>query len=350
MLQKTRFKIVLFLTVAVFLGCLGFGLWLAEHKAVWNDEVHSQVASVMNGGYKDILFLGAGNSIEGNIAPLFYLIQRAICDVAGFRSPVSWDAHSEWTDETSKIVLRINPNIFMSLSAAMIFYFFGRNYSLWTAGYSFFVFLSSYIVLAFWAEARPYALWIFLTTAQNLLFLMIMRQENTVRHLWRWLTAVHILMAFTVIFSLFQILGVSLVLWLMKNRKIRDYIFMTIVPVLICFVYYFYSPKFQFWFEDGPLALLSASLPKDRMFIIFFYAIVWAIYSLRNKVPSLKLCDLKGTREGCGFLAVTTLMVLAAIFVLAIFQIKASSKYVGFQISNRYFVFLGPVGIQGHKE
>lgn len=125
------------------------------------------------------------------------------------------------------------------------------------------------MTLAYWVIARPYALWNFLTTAQILLFLYILQTDHSQKKVWRLLLVAHFLLAWTVAFSAVQIAAVSLILFLFKDRDLRKYVFLTFVPVVLCCIYYFATPKYSFYFIDNAIQLISASFPKERLALVF---------------------------------------------------------------------------------
>ena len=145
--------------------------------------------------------------------------------------------------------MRINPIIFMSLSIVMIFYFFNRNYSLLAGIYSLFISMSSFMVWFYWAEARPYALWVFLTTCQSLILLSLINEESFNARLWRLLTFVHILFCFTIIFGIIQIAATTVLLWLFYERRWKKYIGLFLLPLVVSVLYYITSPTFFFQFK-----------------------------------------------------------------------------------------------------
>jgi len=156
----------------LFIACISIGLVLAKHKPVWNDEIYSQTNSIEDTSYLEII---AGDVEEGNNSPLFYLMQKGFCELLKYKFPAGWKGRWSISDLKSQIILRINSIIFMSLSIVCIFFFFAKNYSVWSGIYSLFISISSYMVWIYWIEARPYPMWFFLITIQSLLFLNVAR-------------------------------------------------------------------------------------------------------------------------------------------------------------------------------
>jgi len=159
--QKPIKKKIIAVVLLIFLLYLGYSLSI--RKPLWNDEMYSQVTVIDQVSYKDIMLIRFGESVN---SPTFYFIQKFICDLTGYKFTKKWYKEWEISDLRSQIILRIASNIFMSLSIVFIFYYFAACYSGWIGIYAILVSLSSYMVWAHWAEARPYAIWFCLTGIQ----------------------------------------------------------------------------------------------------------------------------------------------------------------------------------------
>lgn len=245
---------------------LTIGYLFSTHKPLENDELFTHVSSIEGMSYRDIVTLKIQ---EGNISPLFYLTQKAFLDFIGFRLPFKWNGDWFVADHSSQIALRCLSNFFMAGSITLVFYFFSRFYSLGAGVYGAVVALSSFMTLAYWAVARPYSLWNFLTTAQILLFIYLLRGGHKERRVWNLLLLTHVLLSLTVTFAAVQIAAVSCVLFFCKDKNLKRYFFLTVVPVILCLVYYFGAPKYSFFFTDNAIQLIGASFPKDRLALVF---------------------------------------------------------------------------------
>ncbi len=349
-MKKKSYRLTI-ISLFLFLVLFYVGFLLASHRPVWNDEIYS-LTGIIRQSYGSIVL---GRIQEGNNSPLFYLIQKIICSVSRYSTPQQWtDGDWGWRDPYSEILLRINPIIFMSLSIAIIFHFFSRRYSMVAGIYSLFVSLSSYMVWAYWVDARPYALWIFMTTIQSLFFLNIVHEgkvsnvvgeEGASDGQWKRLIAVHFFLSLTSIFSIAQIAIVSSLLWFQYGKKWQRYVPLAVIPSALCLFYYARAPKYQFWFKETPLQLINASIPKDRLLFIalFLGFVILGCYMKRINLRSLFKNGLM--RVSSYYLALTILMIFAASLVLFIFKLTETPTHAGFQISNRYFIYLTPVGI-----
>lgn len=343
----------------LFVVLLFVGVVLAKYKPLWIDELQTQMVGIEKLSYTEIVQMRLK---EGNISPLFYLVQKGICDVARYSSKskeikrLQQIYSPEWQlilhhiySPKGQIILRINPNVFMSLSLVLIFYFFSRYYSLGVGVYSLLIALSSFMVWAYWAEARPYALWVFLTTVQSLLFLCVMRNQQPSRSLWRGLIITHWTMSLTIVFSMVQILSVSFLLWLLKEKNIKRHLWLTVFPCAICLFYYSHSPDFGYWFSLSPMTLLAENVSAERMGLLMMCLIYAGVdYVRRKKFTKTSLRESRDneTREEWRhYLALTIFMFLAAAAVITIFKINDTHGTRGFPITGRYFIYLVPIGV-----
>ena len=347
--MKKKFGLNEWLVLILFLACMTLGFWRAANKPLWIDENYSTKAVVMGASYVQMIF---GDIFEGNKNPLFYFIQKVVTDLTAYTMPIEMgQVETLVWDLRSQIILRAAPVFFMSLSIVLIFYFFSRYYSLWTGLYSVLISLSSFMVFQYWAEARPYALWVFLTTVQSLLFIYLLDKKGSEKSkAWIGLIVTHFLMVFTVIFSMVQIAFVSLLLFIFYEKKLRKYILFTFIPVVIGLYYYSITMKLTFYFKEGPLALINASISKDRFFILFIFVFYFVCYLLSNSKKGylyLKERVFTPSKIYMVYFLFTSLMLAAAGVVLFLFKLnaEASPEIPGFQVSNRYLIFLVPVGI-----
>ncbi len=334
---------VFIVSLCLLVVCLWLGFSLAGHRPLWNDEIFTEC--MLESAPLKRLF--PVNEMEGNVTPLFYFIQKGITASLGYSVPAPWKER-DWgySDVYSQLVLRINPVFFMSLTIVSIFYFFSRFYSYGWGIYALIITLTSYMLWAYWTEARPYALWAFLSTLQSLLFLYIVDQKKKFGKAWSALAFIHILLPLTIMLGAIQVLAVSFLLWMVGYKNFRAYILLTLIPMALAVFYYFHSPMYGIWFSDGPLALISANFPKDRLFVLFVFAILWLGCLVKQKKGNGELpWNCSALKKGGAYFFLTALMLLGAGFLLLIYKIKSNTIQDGFPISNRYFMFLMPVGI-----
>src|SRR6185295_844334 len=112
--------------------CLGLGHELSLRRPLWNDEIYTQTTVIDPRLYSDIIFFRI-KKLEGNSCPLFYVIQKGISDLFQYHFPLSWEHEWSVAEEGSQVIMRLSSNLFMSLSIALLVYFFARYYS-WAAG------------------------------------------------------------------------------------------------------------------------------------------------------------------------------------------------------------------------
>ncbi len=320
---------------------------MAQNKALWTDELYSLRASVINQSYLDIV---SGKIDEGNNCPLFYLIQKVIIDSASFLKIDFANICSEdIADDMARIILRISPVIFMSLSAVILFYFFAREYSLKIGLYSFLIAISSYMFWAYWIEARPYALWMFLTVLQCVFFLRYVMNSEKREIAWRYFIVVNILLALTASLSLIQNFALALVLWARYEKRISKYWLLFILPTMISAYYYILAPKYNFWFLNSWVEVISANLPKDRVLVILFYIVFILVYYV-NKFLNLGKNKTQGLNNvyyevANAFLSFSLLTISGFLLFVAYLKIVEPIEKVGFIVSNRYFMPLTVIGI-----
>ncbi len=332
--------------VLTFLAVLMvIGLSLASIRPLWNDEIYTTLSSVEGMSYGDILL---GKVKEGNNCPLFYLLQKHIVDRAEYHPPSLWykgTAYWDGRDKKSQILLRLNPVFFMSLAIVIICRFFLKRYSILGAIYSLFLTLSSYMVWAYWAEARPYALWFFLTTAQILFALSFWQSNQRKAHFPVALSAIHILLALTSVFGVIQAVIVSALLWQSGFRRRGPYFFLWILPVLIGMFYYFQAPHYAFWFSLSPEQLFREAYSRSRVYIFLIFVLLYALGWLQRHFLQKEIIPLWPVKQEKFLLWLTLNMILFAVLVLAILKGQATSDHTGFAVSSRYFIFLTPFSI-----
>lgn len=345
------------LTGLVFIVCLMIGFHLSLRKTLWNDELFTQFYNIESRSYADILL---GSISESNNCPLYYLLQKGLSDAFHFRLPQKkWSDIIRMRDTRSQIFLRIIPNGAMSLSLASLFYFFMRFYGVWAGLYALGLSFSSFMVWAYWVEARPYAPWFFLTTLQALLFLRLIRDAGESpfekRKTLKYLMGIHWLLCLTATLGLAQVVIVSLLL-LVYSRwgqgvsfSPKTYWGLSVLPVMVTLYYYIQAPKFKFWFSSPPIQLIYTCVPLEWIQFFILYSVVFLGSLFLGKYP-LRILYLNpfrklGHQRGNGFLLLLGLNFLLAMGILLIFKIGDTRGPEGFVITNRYFIYLTAVGI-----
>jgi len=318
---------------------------LARHKPLWNDEIYSQVASIEKNSTIAILGGGIG---EGNNCPLFYLLQKGITSLLGYHTPRDWALGlANWRegDARDRIILRIQPVLLMSAVPIIVFYFLSRIYSLWTGLLSFVLTLSTSMFWRFWAEARPYGLWVMLSALQAVLFLWLLRREEDDRRIFIGLALVHLLLSLTVVFSASQIVLVSVLLLVFGQKEQRNRALLLAVPAAISVFYLTQAPQFKFWLEFSLEQYIRANIPRDRLYLAMIYVVYLVPFLIQLFRPSLKLYKDKTMLEALPFLFFFLGSCAAVAAVVQVFAWRASPVGTGFPVTERYFMNLIPVGV-----
>jgi len=323
------------LTGSVFILLLAVGLEVASQRLLWTDE-YFNLTSTLNASYKS-LFIGID---QASNSPLFNVIQKLLRDLFSYHPPQEWvEGHWRGTHVFDQVFLRLQSVIFVAAALSALFYYFYRRDSLFVGLYAVAVATTSSIVWVHWTEARPYAVWFSLSLFQILLLLNILEDTSSQnKKKLVYLILVHCLLALSATISAIQIIAAGMVLWMFHRSKALWYLPLVVLPLGICSYYYFNSSHFLFYFVDGPLALISANIPKDRLFIIFISA---GILVLR--------CRFKGWTAQLEMKYLIFLILVLGAFVLELLQLKygqAPGQRTNL-VSSRYLFSLSPVGIVG---
>lgn len=310
------------------------GFFLSKRKPLWNDELFTQTYSIERKSYTEIL---GGKVPEANNAPLFYIVQKTTLALAQFKLPFTWQGEWNVSDRHSQIIMRIIPNLFMSLSILSLFYFFSSLYSLSVGFYALATALASLLFWEYWVEVRPYSLWILLTTWQALILCADSSKVQRESQVHR-LIICNILLSLTVTSGFLQVMIVSLLVFLGGERRWSKYFWLSVLPSLICFYYYSHSPKFKFWVSEAPFALILDNFPMERFFLLFFCLLV-----SRDTITSLKTHLYKLTQREGMFLGYLGALLVASFLFLSYFLVNKSFGTEGFAISHRYFIYLTPL-------
>lgn len=328
------------LTAILFIMLFAFGVRLAQGKALWNDELYSQVYVVEKLSYSQIL---AGHVSEGNNSPLFYVLQKVVCDVTQYAVSFVWNGQWSIAEPRGQVILRIMPNLFMSLALVAIFYVFATQYSFLAGIYAFLTAIFTLTVWQYWAEARPYAAWCCLTTFQALYFLKFVlaakeNQKDVLARNWRNLSIVHILLSLTAVFGAVQAFIVSILLYALYEKAFIKYSMMLFLPLLFGFFYFLHAPHYVFGLPSHVMVLILENIPADRLLLIVLCVISAIGFCVWQK-------DYRESLVVMRYVALTILMIIAALGIMVCLSLTADTGWQPFVVSSRYFIFLAPVGI-----
>jgi hypothetical protein len=219
---KQSYFPILFLSILLVFILQALGYTLAIHKPLWRDELNTQTYTI-NESYADLL--SGKNEMEGNKSPFFYIQQKIFCDVFHYQTPAAWlQGRWDYVDPFSNIFLRILPVFWMSSFFLLLFLYFSFRFNIFFGLFGLLAGLSSPLLWLYWAEARPYGLWVLLTGLQMILFLEILIDKKNTDKKWFCLGLVNIFLSLTCILSLFQI-GIVCAMLLFKERRWHQYIF-----------------------------------------------------------------------------------------------------------------------------
>lgn len=327
------FKIKIILCISLFLIFLTVGTVISSRKALGSDERYSQANAISNYTYLQMIFSGIQG--EGNRSPLFYLQQKALCDIFHYKYPGRADQVFD------RIFLRI-PTVFeISLFLTLLFYFFTRRFNLWFGFFSIFVALSSLMLWWYWAEARPYGLWVLLTGCQMLLFIDLIENFVASRKHWILLGLVHILLALTCFLSVIQITIISAILFF-KERRWEKLLFLLLIPLALALYYKVIGPVNNVIFTMTVDQVLRDNIARDRLYVLLFYPFLLLLYSIRTKFHFKISNDNPVVKSFSFFLAVFS-MILITVVLLGLLREYALNQ--GQYVVSRHIIFLLPVGI-----
>lgn len=329
-MSVSRGKAAFSLALLVFLFSFVQGLSIATRKPLWNDEIYTQVQNVEG---KSWLQIWKGNFQEGNNSPLFYSVQKAVSLLARYHS----QDLSHRDDLRSRIIIRLAPVFFMSLGIALCVGYLSFLYSILIGIFALLLLLTTFTIWAYWAEARPYSMVFCVTVFQSLGLWNAFRLKDSGRA-WRPIMFAHVFLALTSSLSAIQIAASGVILWLRGYRKPWQLLVMLGIPLAIAVTYYAVSGRYMFWFAQRgmPMALIKASIPEGRLQAILLFPIILWIWDMKRAVKTSKALWF--------FQGWVGLTLLGYVLFLAYLWFKQKPPN-GFEISNRYFISLLPLGV-----
>jgi hypothetical protein len=362
----------------IFAGVFLSGFFLSAGKPLWLDEHYSLIHSVGGASYREI-FSGR-TKWEGNNSPLFYALQKALCDLVSYSPrglettqgrPVKLRVPSPdpkkaqyvqvmrfqdsifYGDPFSNVYLRLISLFFMALAPASLFYFFALRYSMWLGAFSALLCMSSWLFWWYGFEARPYIHLFTLTVLQILAVLALAGRERDAGKLWRYLTAVNILLALVFTTSALQIMVAALCVWCYARPTIN---FQRLwwafgLPAVIIGYYYILSIKTRYCW-GGPLwHKFSFVMSFEALFIIalltLYVALSW-MHRERKWRPSTWLRWLDKNEHDQMRVVLCLAWILVFLYLLALLYVKSrglSLEQGGAPWANRYLISLAPMGI-----
>ena len=194
----------------------------------------------------------------------------------------------------------------------------------------------------YWAEARPYGLWVFLTGCQMLLLIHMAEASFIKRKFWILLCLVHIALPLTSILSIIQTTIVSTVLFI-RNRSWVKFTALFLIPILIAFYYKPAGNSSDVIFVLTIDQMLRDCIARDRLYILLYYPVLLLLYFIQKRSSKIKLFTGNLIVQSYPFFLAAFSMIVAA--VLFLMYLQRNATHVGQYIVSRHIIFLLPVGI-----
>lgn len=322
-------------TVILFIILFVLGLFLAQLKPLWNDELYSQVFGIEKLSYFQIWL---GEIPEGNNSPLFYVLQKIVCDIGHYHIPFVWNGDWSVADPAGQFILRVMPVLFMSLALTGIFFFFASEYSLWTGAFAIGTALATLNVWAYWAEARPYAQWFALSTFQLLCFLKYVRCPESRPKIFQSLIAIHLILSLTSVFGSVQVFVVSMMIYVFYERKFLKFTGIFLIPMCCGFYYFLRAPHYMFGLPPDFWDLIWSNFPPERLALFVFCGILAGFSAVIPKN------DKPGPWFSRGGILAALFLGASAVLMVCL-NLTRQKGLRPFEVSSRYFIFLSPLGI-----
>jgi len=318
----------LYFSGIVFVICLAGGLLLSRQKLLWGDELFTQEAVIDTNSYANIL---SSRFPEGNKNPLFYIIQKSVCDIFFFHLPPVFylQERNRTRDITSQVIMRVPSNIYMSLALALIFYFFTRFFSIFAALYALGVALVCPMVWEYWVEARPYSLWFLLTTVQLLLLSYAIKNPGVKKA--KTLFTTHVLLALTMPTSIIQISVATLMLGLKAKYNKKQLALIWVLPAGIAFFYYLIRLPFRIRTYMFGTNFFDVIMPEHLYVYVIYALAAWVVPEKYKRIS----CNI--------FFLPVFLLFLASVFLILYADLFNINSDHGF--FSRYLIYMVPADI-----
>lgn len=321
------------LSLLVFFVCFYLGIKMSYARPLWQDELYS-LKTILERDLIQILltpFFYLSN--EGNDSPVFYVIQKCwILFLQNTPFAIS-TTNGELNISTAYAGAALRAPWIFCFSAAVscLFFYFHRFYGLIYAVLALVVFFSTPIVFSIWAEMRPYALWVFLSTLHSLFLLQILNAKEKSLKFLVTLAVIHWIFSFTIFLSVIQIFGALLVyLYSVKRKSWKEILLIFVGPIFVCMVYYLVAQKIYHYHLIHPQNVLFGNLQKSRI-VILLMATIFAVYF--KEMKSLP------------FIGFVWLMLTAGVAMILMIILKTDPNNLGYMFPTRYFLFMLVPGV-----
>ena len=318
--------------ILVFAFFFSVGILLARHKPLWGDELYGLQVTVMRTSWPDLIL---GHSKEWNSYPLYHVLQKGFLQILHYHLPFVWDGAGLVLNPEAQCVIRILPDLFMSMALTVIVLFFGIR-SGWAGGVvSAVLCLSVPMVWMFWVEARPYSLWFMLSVFQGLLFLdKASKKEACTR--FTPFVLVHAGLCLCSPLGILQTLICMGLLWCFGTRRITFFIMAGLLPLFLGGYYFIAQQKMSMYLFVSWQEILFRNFPMEEVFFLGLY-VLFLLLSLGD--AALR----KYFVLGCAFLPFCL-----ALISVALAGLYYTANHNGPQtapVVERHFIFLVPLGI-----
>lgn len=325
-----RFALVLVFLLLCGLSAISL-FEAAASRAVWLDEFFGIQVGAVHVTWRNLFVIGP--NAQGSPHPLYYVLEKL------WLTPWSHSPQRWWN---LNLFFRLLPITYYSLAGGAIFLwsqaFFGR---LWPrAGFSSRVLVAAALALFFYnvqfaeyyaIEARPYSLWLLLSTVHLLLTLDGFDRGWQGRGYRIAYGAVSLLLCSTASPGIFQ-LGASFMAIQMRHRRPRTWLVL-VAPVLVSAYYMFSSQKWGY----PPGSVLD--------YLGFMKEVAYKSFHARNAfafAPVMLLACWKLWSLRRSPVARPLYFYLACLFALT-FVLYLACWYKGFLLASRQYIYLVPV-------
>jgi len=308
------------------------GILLARHKPLWNDELYGQQSTVQRTSWPDII---SGRQTEWNNFPLFYALQKGILQLFHYQLPFVWDGSGLVVNPHAQIVLRVLPDILMSIALSAIVLFFGLRSGFAGGLAAALICLSTPMVWLYWVEARAYSLWFVLTVFQSLLFLGTASKKGTNAPAAPF-ALVHTGLCLTAPFGIVQTIVCQGLLWSVGTRRVRFHIIAGLLPLFLGAHYIWAQQKFGAYLFASWQDIFLRNYPLEGIIFLGVYAVLLCLLPREE-----------GSRKYFLFGRVFFPFCLAfmAIALAGLFYVVCSSASRSLPVVERQFIFLTPMGM-----
>jgi hypothetical protein len=316
----------------VFCFLFSIGILLARHKPLWTDELFGQQATVQRTSWPDIIL---GQTPEINKFPLFFMLQKGFLQLFHFQLGFVWDGSSLVVDPQAQVVLRVLPDILMSLAMTAIVLFFGFRSGYVGAIVAALICWSMPMVWLYWVEARPYALWFMLTVIQALLFISTASQKEINAPKVPFLL-VNLGLCLTAPLGVIQTIVGQGLLWWAGARRGKFHIISGLGPLFLGAYYMMAQEKIGMYLFVPWQQIFLRNFSFEEMVFLGMFII---LLLLSWRVEALHKYFLFGR------IFLPFCLAFIAIAVAGLFYVVWKSNPQSPPVAERHFIFLTPIGI-----